>query len=162
MADLPAKAISIRQPWAHLILTEGKDIENRTWGTRYRGPVLIHAAKGMTNDEWRDAMDFVDAAFPLERAEALRRRARVHNDARRGGIVGMADIIDCVSASPSRWFFGPYGFVLANARPLPFVPCRGALGFFDVPADVLDALAAARLAASGSVLAQAHLFEVPA
>lgn len=146
VADLPAKAISIRQPWAHLILTEGKDFENRSWATRYRGPVLIHAAKGMTNAEFNEAMDFVDSAFPLERGEALKRRARAHNDARRGGIVGVAEITDCVRASMSPWFFGPYGFVLANARPLPFVSCRGALGFFDVPADVIDALAAGRAA----------------
>lgn len=49
-----------------------------------------------------------------------------------GGIVGVADIVDCVEAHPSPWFFGPYGFVLANARPLPFTPCKGALGFFKV------------------------------
>ena len=38
------KALSIRQPWAWLILHGGKDIENRTWATKLRGRVLIHAA----------------------------------------------------------------------------------------------------------------------
>jgi hypothetical protein len=47
-----------------------------------------------------------------------------------GGIVGIAEIVGCVTKYDSEWFFGPYGFVLANARPLPFMPCRGMLGFF--------------------------------
>ncbi|TAG33252.1 MAG: hypothetical protein EAZ36_01015, partial [Verrucomicrobia bacterium] len=51
----------------------------------------------------------------------------------RGGIVGVADIVDCVEAHPSPWFFGPFGFVLANARPLPFVPMHGKLNVFRVP-----------------------------
>jgi hypothetical protein len=47
-----------------------------------------------------------------------------------GGIVGVADIVDCVTASKSPWFVGNFGFVIANARPLPFYACRGALGFW--------------------------------
>jgi hypothetical protein len=47
-----------------------------------------------------------------------------------GGIVGRAEIVDCVTEMDSRWFFGRYGFVLRNAEALPFQPCRGALGFF--------------------------------
>ena len=43
MADM--KALSIRAPWWFCILHNGKDIENRDWSTRYRGPVLIHASK---------------------------------------------------------------------------------------------------------------------
>jgi hypothetical protein len=41
----PNKALSIRQPWAHLIVAGIKQIENRTWTTRYRGPLLIHAGQ---------------------------------------------------------------------------------------------------------------------
>ena len=52
----------------------------------------------------------------------------------RGCIVGTVDIVGCVNQSNSRWFFGEYGFQLANPvafeRPIPF---KGALGFFDVP-----------------------------
>lgn len=39
------KALTVKQPWAGLIIAGGKDIENRTWRTSYRGRVLIHAAK---------------------------------------------------------------------------------------------------------------------
>jgi hypothetical protein len=37
------KAICIHQPWAHFIVKGFKDIENRSWKTKYRGPILIHA-----------------------------------------------------------------------------------------------------------------------
>jgi hypothetical protein len=50
----------------------------------------------------------------------------------RGGIVGEVEIADCVTEHSSPWFTGPYGFVLRNARILPFKPLPGALRFFDV------------------------------
>ena len=50
----------------------------------------------------------------------------------RGGIIGEAEIVDCVDHSASPWFVGPFGFVLRNARPLPFRPLKGRLGFFEV------------------------------
>ncbi len=115
-------ALSIRQPWVWLILHAGKDIENRTWRTAYRGRVLIHAAKGMTNWEYNDAAHFSKMAVPNFKALD------------RGGIVGEVEIVDCVRASDSRWFVGPYGFVLKNPKPLPFRECRGRLGFFEVGA----------------------------
>ena len=52
------KALSIRQPWAWLIIHAGKDVENRTWCTNYRGRFLVHAAKGMTQREYQDAKQF--------------------------------------------------------------------------------------------------------
>ena len=48
----------------------------------------------------------------------------------RGGIVAVAEIIDCVEPHTSPWFVGRYGFVLRNACPLPFMPLKGQLGFF--------------------------------
>lgn len=48
-----------------------------------------------------------------------------------GGIVGIAEIVDCVERSSSPWFFGRYGLVLRNARPVEFIPVRGKLSFFD-------------------------------
>lgn len=127
------KAISIRQPWAWAILSAGKDIENRDWPTRFRGPVLIHASKGMTLDEYEGFVDTCRAARNLDD----RVKGYIHipdfDELQRGGIVGQAEIVDCVEASPSPWFAGRYGFVLRNPKPLPFRPFRGMLGFFDVP-----------------------------
>ena len=121
------KALSIRQPWAWMILHAGKDIENRIWPTRIRGRVLVHASKGMTPSEWMNAWDFADMDMELgDRKPDLR-------SIERGGIVGSVEIVDCVTQSESPWFMGAYGFVLRNPVVLPFRPYRGALGFFDVP-----------------------------
>lgn len=136
---LPRLALSIRQPWCWAIINAGKDVENRSWPTGVRGPVCLHAAKGMTNAEWDDAMDFIDHAFPVPLASKFGRRASaVHStDAKRGGIVGVATIVDCVQESSSPWFFGRYGFVLADVRAVPFIPVKGALGFFEWRARLL-------------------------
>lgn len=40
------KAISLLQPWASLVVIGAKTIETRNWGTKYRGPILIHASQG--------------------------------------------------------------------------------------------------------------------
>lgn len=120
------KAISIRQPWAWLILHGGKDIENRTWPTKFRGRVLVHAAKGMTRAEY----------------DATQRRGLMPfiRDMERGGIVGSVEIVDCVQQSDSPWYEGAYGFVLRDPQPVPFIPMKGALGFFNVDPSLLPAL----------------------
>jgi hypothetical protein len=123
-------ALSIRQPWAWMILHGGKDIENRNWSTRVRGRVLIHAAKGMTQDEWSNAWYFSSGSGANVKAVETR---LTRNNIERGGIVGSVEIVDCVASSDSRWFMGRYGFVLRNPTPMPFVPYKGQLGFFQVP-----------------------------
>ena len=125
------RALSIRQPWAWLILNAGKDIENRDWPTRFRGRFLIHASKGMTHDEYDCADD------PLWHKGGPTIELPSFQELERGGIVGEAELIDCVTQSDSPWFNGSFGFVLANVKPLPFRPFKGALGFFDVPDEVL-------------------------
>lgn len=117
------KALSIKQPWAWLIVEGFKTIENRSWPTRQRGTILIHAGKGMTRAEYEEARSLADTlGVKVPAFEALER----------GGIVGQATITGCVTESESAWFFGAYGFTLADAKPLPFEPYRGQLGFFEV------------------------------
>ncbi len=63
-------------------------------------------------------------------------------------LVGAATIYDCVSASDSPWFCGPFGFLLSHVVALPEpIPCKGALGLWDVPNTVeeLVRLSAGRL-----------------
>lgn len=123
---LPDIALSVRQPWAWAIIYGGKDIENRSWragnpGLRFRGRICVHAAAGMTRDEYEDAADFMahlGVACPKP-ADLLR-----------GGIVGTATVADIVSASESPWFFGPKGLRLADAQPSDFIGVGGQLGFF--------------------------------
>lgn len=135
------KALSIRQPWAWAILTIGKDIENRDWkptnsGLRFRGPVLIHASQGMTKDEYEEFL-YVAHAISVTHPFPTDLSLPPFQELPRGGIVGRCEIVDCVRASESPWFFGPYGFALHNAEPRPFKPYKGALGFFDVSVDSL-------------------------
>ena len=113
------KALSIQQPWAWCIAHGHKRIENRSWPTKFRGEFLIHA--GLRAD-YSD-IDFIaklvaPTAMPVTYEK--------------GGIIGIATLVDCVTDSADPWFFGKFGFVLENARPLPFMPVRGALGFFEV------------------------------
>lgn len=119
----PQLAISIRQPWAWFIIHGGKDIENRTWATKIRGRVWIHAASKMTEADF-------DEAFWAARDVAPSIKIPDKPLIDLGGIIGSVEITDCVDHHPSDWFFGPKGFVLRNPEPCDFKPCRGALGFF--------------------------------
>lgn len=123
-AHLPELALSVRQPWPWAMRNAGKDIENRDWSTTRRGRVCIHAGKAMTLAEYHDCTGVIRAikgdAFDLPGMDELPR----------GGIVGTVEIVDVVTDSASPWFFGRYGFVLKDFRPVPFVECKGALGFF--------------------------------
>jgi hypothetical protein len=125
------KALSIRQPYAWLIVNGHKDIENRDWVTNFRGRVLIHAGLTYPKRNYRD--DAED--YPAQYGGTYPARESMI-----GGIVGVATITGCVTVSSSGWFLGPYGFTLTDAKPLPFVPCKGKLGFFNVPAEVAEQL----------------------
>jgi hypothetical protein len=120
------KVISIRQPWASLIVLKGKDIENRSWRTTYRGPIFIHAAQ--KRSQWQIAD--VERALGITIGEMPVMPV--------GGIIGIAEIVDCVSAHRSRWFEGPFGFVLGNVRALPFHSMRGSLSLFNPPQEVVE------------------------
>ncbi len=120
--DLEMRALSIRQPWAWLIVNGHKDIENRSWRTNYRGPFLVHAGLKVENEIYDQLADYFEIRPPPP------------SEIERGGIVGESTILDCVENHDSLWFFGPYGFVLAHSRPLPFRQMRGRLGFFPVDA----------------------------
>lgn len=125
--DLPLKALSIRQPWTWAILNAGKDVENRPWKTKGRGRVCLHASKSAVRTDLAGFHEFlIVAGNPLIGLE-------VPHDTtfQRGGIVGVCEITDCVTSYDSPWFAGPYGFVLVNPAPVEFIPCNGALGFFE-------------------------------
>ena len=120
--------IAIRQPWAWLIMHGGKDIENRTWPTKVRGRVLIHASKGVTKAEWRESWEWVRKFRPEAWAKGCREIQE--GTIERGGIIGSVEIVDCVEESESPWFVGKHGFVLRDPQPDKFYPCKGRLGFF--------------------------------
>lgn len=113
-------AISIRQPWAWLVVKGFKDIENRSWATRYRGSLLIHASLN------EDDLD-LDLIAKIERRHKLKMPQTYDT----GGIVGVVDVVDCRKRPNSPWHHrGAVGWVLANARQLPMRECKGALRLF--------------------------------
>ena len=125
------KAFTIRQPWVHAILREGKNIENRTWCRGYRGWLAIHAA----------AVPAPNAVYP--------RGVRVPDldGLDYGAICGVARVVDIVTASRSKWFTGRdddkvnFGWVLEDVIALKKpIPCKGRLGLWDVPPKVLREL----------------------
>lgn len=116
------KALSIRQPWAWLIIHAGKDIENRSRRTHLRGRIWVHASQGMTQDEYNEAF-IIAAELGIE--------IPVRSALQRGGVIGTVEIVDCVDDHSSPWFFGPFGYVLRDPEPLLFQPCRGHLNFFE-------------------------------
>lgn len=122
-------ALSIRAPFAWAILHAGKDRENRSWPTKVRGRVLIHCGEAMSPDDYSGAMESC-IRYGLAARPPFPTRAAL--GFLRGGIVGEVEIVDCITESVSPWFSGRYGFVLHNAKPLPFVIYKGRLGFFEV------------------------------
>lgn len=121
------KAISIRQPWAWLIINSHKPVENRKWATRFRGDIQIHASKGCTQAEHADAVEFARSFNPF-----LAAQIPDLDKLDRGGIVGLVKITGCVTNHKSKFFTGPFGFVLENPYPVPFRPMIGMLGIFNV------------------------------
>ncbi|HJZ53428.1 MAG TPA: ASCH domain-containing protein [Gemmataceae bacterium] len=127
-------AISVKQPWAALLVAGLKTIEVRRWPTRRRGRVLIHAAK--LTDERPEVWARIGTA-ELERAAGLC-----------GGIVGVGEITACRTyASADRfavdtglhlnapdWFEPPwlFGFVFRDTRAVTFYPYTGQTMFFTV------------------------------
>lgn len=131
------KALTICQPYPWLILIGDKHVENRTWPTRYRGPLAIHAGKSR---EWLDAFDednATEAGYPLVF----------------GAVVGICTLADCVHVDQINagqlderfpqlihrdHVGGPYCWVLTDVRRLVTpVPWRGAQGLFNIADDAI-------------------------
>ena len=127
-------ALSIKQPWAALIVAGLKTVEVRTWPTRRRGRVLIHAGK--LADDRPQGWERVTTA---ELMEATRLR---------GGIIGCGEIEACraydtaeafaadaaAHLNPPDWFAPPrlHGFVFREVCPVAYHPCPGQTFFFAV------------------------------
>jgi hypothetical protein len=127
-------ALSVKQPWAALLVAGRKTVEVRTWPTRRRGRVLIHAGK--IADDRPEGWALIDTPELTELARL------------RGGVIGVGELADCVryataeafAAAAERhrnapeWFrpTGLYGFVFQNLHPIAYHPCLGQTMFFSV------------------------------
>lgn len=125
------KALSIRQPWAQLIVAGIKPVENRSWPTPVRGPILIHASKAFDTEAFFWLLNnWQSYGLPPAVDDLL--RSKTVSGFPQGGIIGTADMVDCVTSHPSPFFGGPFGFVLANAKEIEPIKMSGRLQFFNV------------------------------
>ncbi|MGE0883192.1 MAG: ASCH domain-containing protein [Blastocatellales bacterium] len=122
------KALTLRPVWAWAVIYAGKNIENRSWRTHLRGTIAIHASKGLTRAEYEACVEYLPRRWQKE--------IPPFEELARGAIIGVVDLVDCVTESKSRWFGGEYGFVLKNPCAIKPIECTGALGFWDLPSDV--------------------------
>ena len=111
------KALSLRQPWASMVADGRKTIETRTWRTNYRGLLAIHAS------------------------------ARPYADLPTGGIIAVATLYDCrpmeaadEGAACIALYEGAYAWLLADVQPVELIPCKGMLGLWTPPEDIMRIL----------------------
>jgi len=111
------RAITIRQPWASLIMAGIKPVENRTWKTTHRGVLVIHAGRN-------------EAKAMTEHGDRL-------EDFPNGALIGTVRVVDCVRDSDSEWAIpGQWHWILADPRPCRPRPAKGALSLWTPePAD---------------------------
>jgi len=123
-------ALSVIQPWAHIIVFKGKNVENRTVNYRMRGFFAIHASAKY------DAYNF---SFLKNYRLKLSR-----DELDFGAIIGFAELVDVITRkqvkrNTQRWFTGKYGLVLKNIIPLKLaVPAKGSLGFWPLKGAALN------------------------
>lgn len=143
------KALTLKHPWAFAVARRRKDVENRVWrphpGQLRPGEwFALHGGVVPKGDSLEEAEDDLDS---------LRRRGLTPGgltlaDATLPGLFAAARFAGCVTASPSPWFNGPHGWAWSELVVLPEpVPCRGAQGLWDIPAEAL-ALFVARVSAA--------------
>lgn len=140
------QAISLKQPWAQLIVIGVKHAETRSWPTEYRGEIAVHASKAFPN--WMRAETWNNEMF----REPLNEAGFGPKDLPLGAIVGTVEITGCYRSEEAgsmgiyhhslEWRYGDYTpgrwfWTLANPvmwdKPKP---CRGALKIGTVPEQI--------------------------
>ncbi len=75
------KVLTIKQPWASLIIEGYKRFEFRSWKTKYRGELLIHAGKSVDKEAYERLKEYL-TEMPL------------------GKIIGKVELTDCIKTTP--------------------------------------------------------------
>ena len=135
------KTISLLQPWASLIAIGAKKIETRSWSTKYRGPLAIHASKGFPK--------LLRELCNTQPFKAILSKVGLNADnLPLGKIVATCDLVDCIRMTPEfidlvesakgseidfgTYKVGRYAWILENVKPLEKpMPTKGALGLWE-------------------------------
>lgn len=132
------KAITVWQPWAGALAAGIKENETRSWATKYRGPIAIHAAMR----EVFDGLALIPVPIALKIKEALRCE---WNEIPRGAIIATGELVDCIKITPEYvatlspdelalgdYTPGRYAWKLANVKKLPEpIPAKGRQGLWN-------------------------------
>jgi len=116
------KTLSLKQPWAELVVSGKKKIELRKWNTKFRGDFLIHASKipdkgGMKEFGFKE----LPCGFIIGKAKLV--------DVKKYDIKGEFTKDKNLHLADESW--GEYGFILEEAMRLNPIPAKGQLGFWD-------------------------------
>lgn len=126
------KVITIKQPWATLIAEGYKEYEFRTWKTKYRGEILIHAGKGI-DKKAMERFKHLNLEYPI------------------GQIIAKANITDCIKVdnelrkelkkkdlivykgviNKTSYNWDGYGFKLENVEKIEPIEVNGKLSLWD-------------------------------
>jgi len=120
------KALSIKQPWAHLIIVGAKDVENRSRPTGFRGLFAVHVSLKRADYE-----DVGVEAIPREFREPA--KWAWERNASAGRIIGTVELVDCIQDSNSIWAIDDYWhWVLRDPRQYKRSrPATGRLGLWE-------------------------------
>jgi hypothetical protein len=116
------KALSLKQPWAELVVSGLKKIEIRKWNTKFRGDFLIHASK-VPDNVAMERFGFKDLPF-----------GRIVGKAK---LINVKKYIDKDEFVKDKWLhlatsdFENYGFILEDVKMVKEIKCKGALGFWE-------------------------------
>lgn len=135
------KAISVRQPWAQLIIQNRKTVEVRNLDTNYRGQLLIHAAVVQDRNEFKKANIDIESINSFEYKK----------------IIGIVDLVDVVKFTPTLWeelrerhllpgkwseIYNKYAWYLENPRPINPIAYTGLPALFSVDPQIVSKILA--------------------
>lgn len=142
------KALTLTQPWATLVAIGAKKIETRSWSTKYRGLLAIHAAIGGYKDDL--FMMKIEPFYSALARSGIESRAQIPV----GGIVAICELVQCFPIhffqygfcleDHSKWVIthderafgdytpGRYAWILENIQELPKpIRAKGKLGLWE-------------------------------
>ena len=123
------KALSLKQPWAELVVSGKKTIETRNWNTSFRGEFLVHAS-GNPNPSACAYFTLVNPPGKCIIGKVTLVSVKKYETKQQW------DADKHLHLALSDWDGKPrYGFVLTNPQRLPERPCNGMLNFFEVSND---------------------------
>jgi hypothetical protein len=128
--------LSVRQPWAWALVAGHKDVENRTWQTRQRGLLAIHAGRQPDQGGYRFCEQM---------------GVEVPEDLAFGAVIGAVELLDVVRGHASPWAeHESFNWVIGRAFAITPISVLGKLGIFGAPPHIAKALIEAAGDAAGA------------